>query len=228
MTHAQAKSRHAHLAEEIRRHDHAYYVAAKPAISDREYDLLFAELLALEKEFPDLITPDSPSQRVAGAPSESFKRITHELQMLSLEKIPASDSPTKDEEPDRERRNRSVHVYAFLWFAPRRPFSGLRRSCHRDTGGHGQFQLRGPLHGCEWLQRFTRVFGRSRLSGGHLVAPDAPLGNDRRRVQPDRFRERRDRTLYIHPFVRSTPGWAVPLDRRSNHGDADDSGHIEH
>ena len=107
MTHAQAKSRHAHLADEIRRHDHAYYVEAKPAVSDREYDALYAELLALEKDFPDLVTPDSPSQRVGGAPSEGFARVTHEQPMLSLEKIQASDSPTKDEEPDRERRNRA-------------------------------------------------------------------------------------------------------------------------
>ncbi|MFM8469661.1 MAG: NAD-dependent DNA ligase LigA [Limisphaerales bacterium] len=107
MTHAQAKSRHAHLAGEIRRHDHAYYVEAKPAVSDREYDALYAELLALEKEFPELVTPDSPSQRVGGAPSAGFARVTHEQPMLSLEKIQASDSPTKDEEPDRERRNRA-------------------------------------------------------------------------------------------------------------------------
>ncbi len=107
MTHAQAQSRHAQLAAEIRRHDHAYYVDAKPTVSDREYDTLFAELLALEKEFPDLTTSDSPSQRVGGAPSEGFARVTHEQPMLSLEKIQASDSPTKDEEPDRERRNRA-------------------------------------------------------------------------------------------------------------------------
>ena len=106
MTHAQAKSRHAQLAGEICRHDHAYYVEARPAVSDREYDLLYAELLALEKEFPDLVTQNSPSQRVGGGLTESFKRITHEQPMLSLEKIQASDSPTKDEEPDRERRNR--------------------------------------------------------------------------------------------------------------------------
>ena len=106
MTHAQAQSRHAQLAAELRRHDHAYYVEAKPAVSDREYDVLYAELLALERDFPDLVTPDSPSQRVGGAPSEGFARVTHEQPMLSLEKIQASDSPTKDEEPDRERRNR--------------------------------------------------------------------------------------------------------------------------
>ena len=107
MTPAEAQSRHAQLAAEIRRHDHAYYVEAKPAVSDREYDALYAELRALEKNFPELATPDSPSQRVGGAPSESFSRVTHEQPMLSLEKIQASDSPTKDEEPDRERRNRA-------------------------------------------------------------------------------------------------------------------------
>lgn len=107
MTPAEAQSRHALLAAEIRRHDHAYYVEARPAVSDREYDALYAELLALEKDFPELVTPDSPSQRVGGAPSESFSRVTHEQPMLSLEKIQASDSPTKDEEPDRERRNRA-------------------------------------------------------------------------------------------------------------------------
>jgi NAD-dependent DNA ligase len=56
MTHAQAKSRHAKLAEEIRGHDYAYYVEAKPAISDREYDRLYHELRDIEAQFPDLIT----------------------------------------------------------------------------------------------------------------------------------------------------------------------------
>lgn len=106
MTHTKAQSRHAQLVREIRRHDHAYYVEARPAIADREYDALYAELLALEKDFPELVTADSPSQRVGGAPSEGFERVRHEHPMLSLEKIQASDSPTKDEEPDRERRNR--------------------------------------------------------------------------------------------------------------------------
>ena len=65
---AEAKKRHARVVEEIRRHDHAYYVLAQPVISDQEYDRLYHELLDLEKEFPDLATPDSPSHRVGGAP----------------------------------------------------------------------------------------------------------------------------------------------------------------
>lgn len=106
MTHAAAKQRHAELSAEIRRHDHAYYVAGRQIISDREYDLLFRELQELEKDFPNLITPESPTQRVGGAPSEKFARVKHLVPMLSLDKVSASDSPTKEEEPDRDQRNR--------------------------------------------------------------------------------------------------------------------------
>ncbi len=107
MTHAEAKKRHAQLADEIRRHDRAYYVEGRQLITDREYDRLFKELQDLEKEFPDLVTPESPTQRVGGAPSEKFARVKHLVPMLSLDKVEASDHPTKDEEPDRDQRNRA-------------------------------------------------------------------------------------------------------------------------
>jgi DNA ligase (NAD+) len=85
MTHAQAKARHAELVEEIRGHDEAYYVRAQPTISDPAYDRLYHELLDLEKEFPDLVTPDSPSQRVGGAPVTEFKPVRHLAAMRSLD-----------------------------------------------------------------------------------------------------------------------------------------------
>ncbi len=107
MTHDEAKKRHAELSAEIRRHDHAYYVEGRQVITDREYDALFKELQELEKTFPNLITPESPTQRVGGAPSEKFARVKHLVPMLSLDKVSASDSPTKDEEPDRDKRNRA-------------------------------------------------------------------------------------------------------------------------
>ena len=107
MTHAAAKSRHAELSAEIRRHDQAYYVEGRPVITDREYDFLFKELQELEKSFPDLVTPESPTQRVGGAPSEKFARVKHLVPMLSLDKVQASDSPTKEERPDRDERNRA-------------------------------------------------------------------------------------------------------------------------
>src|SRR5215469_16933637 len=85
MTFDQAKARHAQLAEEIRRHDHAYYVVAQPTISDRDYDRLYHELLDLEKEFPELATSDSPSQRVGGVPLKQFQPVKHIVPMLSLD-----------------------------------------------------------------------------------------------------------------------------------------------
>ena len=107
MTPAAAQKRHAELAAEIRRHDHAYYVVGRQEISDREYDLLFKELQELEKQFPALVTPESPTQRVGGAPSEKFVRVKHLVPMLSLDKVSASDSPTKDKVPNRDERNRA-------------------------------------------------------------------------------------------------------------------------
>jgi DNA ligase (NAD+) len=85
VTQAQAKKRHAELADEIRRHDHAYYVEAQSKISDRDYDRLYHELLELEKEFPELASADSPSQRVGGAPLSAFKSVRHSVPMLSLD-----------------------------------------------------------------------------------------------------------------------------------------------
>ena len=106
MNSSEAKTRHAQLVEEIRRHDRAYYVLAQPTITDSEYDRHYQELLDLEKEHPELVTPDSPSQRVGGAPVEGFTRVKHLLPMLSLEKIKASKHPDEKEEPDVEKRKR--------------------------------------------------------------------------------------------------------------------------
>lgn len=72
------------LRQEIREHDHRYYVLDDPAISDAEYDRLFRELQALEAAHPEWVTPDSPTQRVGAAPSERFAKVTHRQQMMSL------------------------------------------------------------------------------------------------------------------------------------------------
>ncbi len=78
-------TRHAELASLVRAHDHAYYVLAAPTLTDREYDLLYRELVELEKEHPHLATPDSPTHRVGGAPISEFKPVTHGAPMMSLE-----------------------------------------------------------------------------------------------------------------------------------------------
>ncbi|HXT42209.1 MAG TPA: NAD-dependent DNA ligase LigA [Candidatus Angelobacter sp.] len=107
MTFAQARARRDTLVEEIYRHDHAYYVEGRQLITDREYDQLFGELQKLEREFPELVTPESPTQRVGGSPSAKFARVAHLAPMLSLDKIEAADHPTSAEESNRERRNRA-------------------------------------------------------------------------------------------------------------------------
>ena len=93
MTKAEAKARHEVIAAQIRQHDYAYYVEGRQIITDYEYDQLFQELVRIEKQFPELVTPESPSQRVGGAPAEGFKRVKHLRPMLSLEKIEASEKP---------------------------------------------------------------------------------------------------------------------------------------
>jgi len=85
MTLNEARARHAQLVEEIRRHDHAYYVQAQPSISDQEYDRLYKQLLDLEQKFPALVTSDSPTQRVGGEPLKAFKPVQHRQPMLSLD-----------------------------------------------------------------------------------------------------------------------------------------------
>jgi DNA ligase (NAD+) len=73
------------LRQEIRRHEELYYVQAAPEISDAEFDQLMNELKALEAEHPELLTPDSPTQRVGGRPTEGFAQVEHLQPMLSLD-----------------------------------------------------------------------------------------------------------------------------------------------
>ena len=75
----------ARLREEIRRHDYKYYVEAAPEISDREYDRLIERLKALEKAHPELVTPDSPTQRIGDQPVEGLRQVAHRVPMLSIE-----------------------------------------------------------------------------------------------------------------------------------------------
>src|SRR5438067_8348800 len=73
------------LRELIRRYEHAYYVLDQPEVSDSEYDTLFLELRRIEDERPDLLTPDSPTQRVSGEASDQFAKVRHRSPMLSLQ-----------------------------------------------------------------------------------------------------------------------------------------------
>jgi len=78
-------NRAAELRKQLDHHNHLYYMEAAPVISDREFDKLLQELMDLEKKHPELVTPDSPTQRVGGAPIPGFVEVTHKVPMLSIE-----------------------------------------------------------------------------------------------------------------------------------------------
>ena len=81
---ADAQARAEWLRNELNRHAHAYYVLDNPSIPDAEYDALFAELQGMEAEHPELRSPDSPTQRVGGAPLPEFSQVQHDVPMLSI------------------------------------------------------------------------------------------------------------------------------------------------
>ncbi len=95
----QAENRIKELRELIDYHNYRYYVLDNPEITDAEYDKLMRELISLESQFPQLITPDSPSQRVGGEPLEAFKKVTHREPMISL-----ADAFSEEELRDFNRR----------------------------------------------------------------------------------------------------------------------------
>ncbi|WP_439155963.1 NAD-dependent DNA ligase LigA [Yoonia sp.] len=88
---SEAKDRIAALRKQINRHDRLYFVENQPEISDAEYDKLFAELEKLEKKYPDLVTPGSPTQRVGAEPVKDLKKVAHVAPMLSLDAVRDKD-----------------------------------------------------------------------------------------------------------------------------------------
>ena len=85
MTRAKDSQRILDLREQLRYHDRKYYVEAAPEISDLAYDKLMSELQALEAKHPDLVTPDSPTQRVGDAPVSELVQVAHRVPMLSID-----------------------------------------------------------------------------------------------------------------------------------------------
>ena len=113
MAHADDIAKLTALRNEIRRHDNLYYVKDKPEISDTEYDRLFHDLIDLERRHPDLITPDSPTQRVGAPPLEELIKVPHERPMLSLDSIvDQSEVQAFDQRMKRELETPSVEYSA--------------------------------------------------------------------------------------------------------------------
>jgi DNA ligase (NAD+) len=126
------------LREEIRRHDHLYYVLAKPEISDREYDRLYDQLKKLEADHPDLVTPDSPTQRVGGKPLEGFAQVRHAVAMLSIDNTYSEGEVREFDERVRKGLGGDKPTYAV---DPK--IDGVAISLRYEVGGLAQAATRG-------------------------------------------------------------------------------------
>lgn len=129
------------LREQLRAADHAYYVLDRPLLSDAEYDRLMRELQALEAEHPDLVTPDSPTQRVSGTPSEKFLRVVHREPMLSLGNVATDDE--LDEFDARVRRLLGLPADQAVCYVLEPKLDGLAVELVYEDGGFVQGSTRG-------------------------------------------------------------------------------------
>jgi DNA ligase (NAD+) len=117
------------LRDQIRRHDYLYYVLNQPEISDRQYDRLFAELKELEQSHPELITPDSPTQRVSGQPLEGFASVRHTIPMLSMDNTYNADELKAFDERIRKQLGSEDYDYVVEL-----KFDGLAVSLRYENG----------------------------------------------------------------------------------------------
>jgi len=126
------------LRREIERHNHLYFVLDRPEISDAEYDALFRRLVELEAEHPDLVTPDSPTQRVGSAPAEGFATVRHSVPMLSL-----GNAFDEDGLRDFDRRVRSILDVESIPYVAEPKLDGLSVELVYRNGAFVQGSTRG-------------------------------------------------------------------------------------
>jgi DNA ligase (NAD+) len=138
MTRGQAERRIRELREEIRRHERLYYVLNAPEIADAEYDRLERELRDLEARHPDLVTPDSPTQRVGGQPAQQFPSVAHRVPMLSLDN-------TYNEAELREFEERIFRAVGRreLGYVAELKIDGLSMALHYEAGALARGVTRG-------------------------------------------------------------------------------------
>jgi DNA ligase (NAD+) len=126
------------LREELRRHEHLYYVLDKPEISDAEYDARMRRLQELELQHPEFATPDSPTQRVGGKPREGFIKVRHSSPMLSLD-----NALNETELRDFDRRVRDLLSGAAYGYVAELKLDGLSMAAHFKDGKFTQAVTRG-------------------------------------------------------------------------------------
>ena len=128
------------LREELRHHEYQYHVLDSPEISDAEYDAKMRELRALEADHPELVTPDSPTQRVGGKPKEGFAKVDHSRPMLSLDNV-----NSEQELADWERRVRAAVGSADVSFVCELKMDGVSLALQYEPGPGGAALLQTAL-----------------------------------------------------------------------------------
>jgi DNA ligase (NAD+) len=124
------------LRELLRHHEYQYYVLDAPTIGDAEYDTLMNELKALEADHPELLTPDSPSQRVGGRPAEGFQKVAHSRPMLSLD-----NAYNEEELRDWDRRVHELAGTLPVVYIAELKLDGLSLALHYEIGPNGEEHL---------------------------------------------------------------------------------------
>ena len=126
------------LRDKLRHHEHLYYVLDQPEISDAEYDKMMRRLQELEAQHPELVTPDSPTQRVGGKPREGFVKVRHSSAMLSLD-----NALNEDELREFDRRVRDLLEGAKYEYVAELKLDGLSMAAHYRDGRMHQALTRG-------------------------------------------------------------------------------------
>ena len=129
-------ARVAQLHDLLRHHEYQYYVLDNPTIGDQEYDTLMNELKALEAAHPELLTADSPTQRVGGRPAEGFQKVPHSRPMLSLD-----NAYNEEELRDWDRRVHELAGNLPVTYIAELKLDGLSLALHYETGSKGEARL---------------------------------------------------------------------------------------
>ncbi len=161
---ADPAERVAALREELRAADHAYYVLDRPVRSDAEYDRLMRELQAIEEAHPELVTPDSPTRRVSGAPSDRFERVVHREPMLSLGNV--TTDAELDEFDARVRRLLGLAPEAAVGYVAEPKLDGLAVELVYEDGVFVRGSTRGDGVNGEDVTANLRTVGGLRANRG--------------------------------------------------------------
>lgn len=177
------------LRAEIRYHEHRYYVLDDPEISDYEFDQLMRKLQDLEREHPELVTPDSPTQRVGGKPAEQFSKVRHQVPMMSLD-----NTYSVEELRDFDRRVRELSGRSRVEYVAELKLDGLSMSLIYEKGVLARGVTRGNGVEGEDVTANVKTIG------------SVPLRIDGRKLQvighPERFEVRGEVIMPLKMFER--------------------------